>query len=120
MRRLAALALLVVVLVAAGCGGDETPSEDPGVFVSSLVRTLYRGQSGMAWEWLHPRHRATVSKGRYVTCERRAPLEGTVRRIQVVAVRDEPSIVPGEDEPEPSKAVTIRLTLKLPGIDAPG
>jgi hypothetical protein len=116
VRLILALALLAALLGAAGCGGDETPQEDPGVFVTSLVRTLYRGQSGDAWELLHPKHRATVPKERYVECEREVPLPGQVRRIEVVSVEDAPATVPGESEEIPSKAVKIRITLKLPGI----
>src|SRR5262245_58123031 len=113
-----ALAVVVVccVLAVAGCGGDDSPGEDPGAFVTSVVRTLYKGQSGDAWELLHPDHRAAVPKERYVECERKAPLEGQVRRIEVVSVEDAPATVPGESEEIPSKAVTIRITLKLPGI----
>jgi hypothetical protein len=116
VRLIPAIALVLVLVGAAGCGGDSAPGEDPGVFVTSVVRTLYRGQSGDAWELLHPEHRAAVSKERYVACERKAPLEGQVRRIEVVSVEDAPATVPGESEAVLSKAVTIRITLKLPGI----
>jgi hypothetical protein len=120
------VALLVVVAlgltaVAAGCGSDEpdTPRADPGVFVSTLLRTLFREESGTAWDSLHPLHREAVSRRRYVECERQAPLPGEVRRIEIVSVRDEPSVVPGRAEPEPSKAVTVRVTLKLPEFTTP-
>src|SRR4030095_5551957 len=94
------MAATVAALVAAGCGGgDGTPSQDPGVVVSTLVRTLYRGESGVAWEWLHPQHRETVTRERYVECERRAPLVGELRRIAVLAVQDAQWIGPGPDEP---------------------
>jgi hypothetical protein len=122
MHRLAALLVLAVALAAAGCGSDTpaTPNDDPGAFVSTLVRMLFRQESGGAWETLHPLHRSTVSRERYVECERRAPLQGEVRQIEVLSVRDEPATVPGQEEPQPSKAVTVRLTLKLPGLATPG
>jgi hypothetical protein len=122
MRRLPALAaLILVVLAAAGCGADEAapPRDDPGAFVRTLVRTLFREESAAAWASLHPLHRDAVSRERYVECERQAPLPGEVRRIEIVSVRDEPSVVPGRAEPEPSKAVTVRVTLKLPEFTAP-
>jgi hypothetical protein len=112
---------VVLVAAAAGCGGDgsATPKEDPGAFVSALLRTLFHEQSGVAWQSLHPLHRSVVPRQRYVRCERRAPLPGEVRRIDIVSVHEEPATVPGRSKPEPSTAVTVRVLLKLPEFATP-
>ena len=117
--RLVAVVAVLMTLGATGCGGDEQPREDPGAFVKTLVRTVYRHQAGAAWETLHPLHRETVTRARYVECERKAPLEGEVRSIAVVSVQDVQATVPGQDEQVPSKAVEVRYLLKLPGIAEP-
>jgi hypothetical protein len=117
------LALLAVAggLVCAGCGAgssaNDRPTADPGAFVRTLVRHLYRGETGAAWDDLHPFQQAKVSRERYIACERAAPLTGTVHRIDVVRVFAERATVPGKKGPEPSTAVTFRVLLSLPGID---
>jgi hypothetical protein len=57
-----------------------------------------------------------VTRERYVSCERKSPLEGDLKRFEVVRVRSEPSPIPGGEETAPSTAVTFRVTLKLPGL----
>ncbi len=116
MYRHAALVALAGTLAVAGCGGSDEPSDDPGAFATSLVRTVYRHEPGAAWQTLHPLHRKVVSRARYVQCERKAPLEGEVRSIAVVSVSDEQATVPGWTKLVQSKAVMVRYLLKLPGI----
>lgn len=110
------LALLAVLALAAGCGGGGKPAQDPGDFVRTLVRNLYHGRSGTAWETLHPLHKATVSRARYIECERLEPLEGDVRRFDVVRVADGPSTIPGSGDEVDGTAVTFRVLLALPGL----
>ena len=112
----APLAALAAALLVAGCGGAAKPAEDPGDFVRTLVRNLYQGRSGAAWESLHPLHKAKVSRARYIACERLEPLQGTVRRFDVVRVADQPSTVPGSSDEVDSTAVTFRVLLALPGL----
>jgi hypothetical protein len=116
VRRASLLLVAVLPLVAAGCGGDARPDQDPGEFVRALVSDLYQGKSGAAWENLHPLHKAKVSRARYVACERLEPLEGTVRRFDVVSVADGPSTIPGSGDEVDSTAVTFRVLLALPGL----
>lgn len=119
VRRLAVLAALAVALATAGCGGAETPAEDPGAFVRSVVAEIYAGDSAAAWEVLHPRHQAAVPRARYVECERQAPLREKLRHIEVVGISDSPSTVPGEDGAVDSKAVDLTLLVKLPQVEEP-
>jgi hypothetical protein len=115
MRRWS-VGLLAVALLAAGCGGGGKPAQDPGDFVRALVRNLYQGKSGVAWETLHPLHKAKVSRARYVACERLEPLPGRIRGFYVVRVKDAPSTVPGSGDEVDSTAVTFRVLLALPGL----
>jgi hypothetical protein len=105
------VAVLLAVLALAGCGGDDEPEEDPGAFATTLVERLDRGESGLAWDALHPRHQEAVTRARYVSCERRDPIDGEVTDISVEGVREEPWPVPGQDREDDSTAVTLRLTL---------
>jgi hypothetical protein len=115
--RLAAVALLAV-LALAGCGGSGTPDEDPGTFAVTLLRQLDRGESGSAWDELHPLHQEAVTRDRYVRCEQTDPISGDVTSIDVVRVTKEPATVPGKDGEESSTAVELRYRLKLPGSTA--
>jgi hypothetical protein len=116
MMRAALATLGVLLLTAAGCGGGGKPEQDPGDFVRTLVRDLYAGDSGDAWDHLHPLHKAAVSRARYVQCEQLEPLQGDMRRFEVVKVADEPSTIPGSADEVDGTAVTFRVTLALPGL----
>ena len=113
-----AAAVLLAVSALAGCGGSGTPDEDPGTFAVTLLRQLDRGQSGSAWDELHPLHQQAVARARYVRCERTDPISGDVTSIDVVGVKQEPALVPGRDGEETSTAVELRYRLKLPATAA--
>lgn len=115
MRRLAPL---LAVLVLAGCGGDDDPG-DPGVFVTSLIRDLGAGRAGEAWDALHPLHQERVSRARYVDCESNDRFGGTVTKVDVLEVKEEPATIPGQFGQKPSTAVTVGVTLDVPEEDAP-
>lgn len=110
-----AAALVLAVLALAGCGGSDAPGEDPGQFAVELLRQLDRGETGTAWEELHPLHQETVPRARYVRCERGDPIDGDVTSVDVLGVRDERARVPGRDADEASTAVELRYRLELPG-----
>ena len=114
--RAAALVIIVAAAVAAaGCGGSDSPDGDPGEFAATLLRQLDRGDAAKAWDELHPLHQETVSRSRYVSCERGDPIQGTVTKVDVVDVKNEPARVPGRGSDETSTAVELRYRLTLPG-----
>ena len=114
--RAAVVVLAVVVAgVAVGCGGSDAPDQDPGEFATTLLRQLDRGDAADAWDELHPLHQETVSRSRYVSCERGDPIQGTVTNVDVVDVKEEPARVPGRGADETSTAVELRYRLTLPG-----
>ena len=115
MRR---LALLFATLALAGCGGGDEP-EPPGVFVTTLIRDLGSGKTAKAWESLHPLHRKRVSQARYVECESRDGFGGTVTKVDVLDVKEEPASIPGEFGKQPSTAVTVGVTLAVAESKAP-
>lgn len=103
-------ALLIVALALAGCGGDGDPG-DPGEFVRTLIQDLGRGETGKAWQALHPLHRERVSRALYVRCEGDDAFGGTVTKVDVLEVKEEPASIPGQPGDRPSTAVTVGITL---------
>jgi hypothetical protein len=117
VRSMIRAVVLLAVLALAACGGDDAPDEDPAAFATTLVERLDRGQTGLAWDELHPRHQAAVPRAKYVSCERRDPIAGDVTRISVADVREEQWQVPGDEGDTDSTAVTLELTLAVPDAD---
>ena len=132
-------AFLLVVLalcLGVGCGGGDQkgapaggteatpsvasePSEDPGDFEKEIVTQSRFGQYGRVWQTLHPSHQAVASRAEFVACQSQTtPFEGKLE-IEVVETSDEPFRIPGQTSDVPSKAVTLRYTVKVPGVDEP-
>ena len=118
VRAVRRAALLIATLVLAGCGGDDEP-ENPGAFVTTLIRDLGSGRTAKAWDSLHPLHKERVAKARYVECERRDGFGGTVTAVNVLEVVEEPATIPGQFGKRPSTAVTVGVTLEVPESDEP-
>jgi hypothetical protein len=112
------LAPLLALLALAGCGGGDDPG-DPGAFVTTLIEDLGSGETGKAWDLLHPLHREKVPRARYIECESRDPFGGTVTKIDVLEVKKEPATIPGQFGQQPSTAVTVGVTLDVPQATAP-
>jgi hypothetical protein len=118
VRALRRAALLFATLALAGCGGDDEP-EPAGAFVTTLIRDLGSGKAATAWESLHPLHRKRVAQARYVQCESKDGFGGTVTKVDVLEVKQEPATIPGEFGQQPSTAVTVGVTLDVPESEAP-
>ena len=113
-------ALLLSLVVLAGCGGgDDEPEQTPEAFVTTLIRQLGSGQASSAWEELHPEHREQVPRQLYVRCEKGDGFGGEVTKIDVLEVKPEPATVPGTSGERPSTAVTVGITLKVPDVEEP-
>lgn len=104
------LALLLILLAFTGCGGDDDPG-DADAFVQALIRDLGSGRTGQAWDLLHPLHRERVPRALYVRCESKDGFGGTVTKIDVLEVKEEPATIPGQFGERPSTAVTVGITL---------
>lgn len=107
------VALFLALLALAGCGGDDDPG-DPGTFVTTLIRDLGSGETGKAWDLLHPLHRERVPRARYVDCESRDGFGSRVTKVDVLDVKEEPATIPGRFGQRPSTAVTVGITLDGP------
>jgi hypothetical protein len=109
--RACVLAVLVGV-VATGCGAASTtpPHEQPGVFVTRILREEINGQWGRQWGELHPAHRRLITRSQYVACSREmgTSIGQGKETFHVLDVRDEPIHV--QDVPQrTSKIVTVTL-----------
>ncbi|MES1246217.1 MAG: hypothetical protein ABUS54_00920 [Actinomycetota bacterium] len=108
---LVSAAVLLVAMLAAGCGGGTThasPGEDAGVFMTRILREELNGQWAKQWGELHPGHKALITRGEYVACSRSLGTNvGTGgETFKVLRVRDEKIHVPGVPQTT-SEVVTI-------------
>ena len=87
MKRLAFV--LVMVVVAAGCGGTNVPKDDPGVFASRVVGLIVHNKYSTVWGDLHPADQKVAPFGEYVGCETRNPVIAVPRTVKVLSVNDE-------------------------------
>ncbi len=105
MRR-ATVAIGVVALLAAGCGGSGSGSESPSSFVKRVTLEFSRGQSGRLWDELHPAEQALVTRSRFMACEQN---EGFgLKNVKVLETYRETITVAGKAMP--STAVSVRVT----------
>jgi hypothetical protein len=112
-----AAALVVVLLVAAGCGaGTAAPKESVGVFMTRILREEINGQWSKQWAELHPGHQKLITRAEYVACSKQMGTNVATGRetFHVLAIQDEPIQVQGVPQ-HTSKLVIIRF--KEPGID---
>lgn len=98
---------------------DSEPNQDPGDFLKEIINQRFLGQHGRVWETLHPLHQAVASRAEYSDCEGREPSEGGIEKLEVVDTYDEPLRIPGQTADVPSRAVTLRITVKVPALDDP-
>lgn len=126
-----AVALVALLLAAAGCGGASasTPKEGVGIFMTRILREELHGQWSKQWAELHPGHQKLITRAQYVACSRQMGTNvGTGKEIfHVVAVQDEAIDVQGVPQ-KTSKLVTISfmapginpLTYRLHAVDVSG
>lgn len=108
MRRWAALA--VVLVLAAGCGGEEDPAATgAGAAAVQKYDDLYSGNFGRAWDDLHPAHQGVVSRARFARCARETIAVGDLESIEVLDVFDDDIRVAGLQERR-AKAVRVRVS----------
>lgn len=119
VRTVRRAALLLALVALAGCGGEDEEPPDPGVFVTALIQDLGAGETGKAWELLHPLHRREIPRALYVRCEGRDGFGGEVTKVDVLEVKEEPATIPGRFGQRPSTAVTVGVTLDVPELEQP-
>jgi hypothetical protein len=112
------LAVLLIALVLAGCGGGDEPTGDigAGAFLQRITADHLNGDFSESWEDLHPAHQKLITQIQFVYCgERDPPLEEdtTVRVLSVKPVtKDLPDIPQHRAE-----AVRIQLRDKTGVVD---
>jgi hypothetical protein len=110
-RGLIGLAVAVVVLATAACGGSggtagSGGTESAKAFVQRITTEFSRGQTGRLWNELAPADQAIVSRARYTACQGN---EGFVlKQVKVLDSYSEAVDVDGASEH--SDAVTLQVT----------
>ena len=103
---------IIVAALATACGGSSGAKarEQPGDFVTRVLREEINGQWGRQWSELHPAHQLLITRAQYVECSGQmgTNIAKGKETFHVIDVRDEPIHV--QDVPEhTSKVVTITL-----------
>jgi hypothetical protein len=119
--------VVACAVLVTGCGGNASPegtaiaapAEGVGLFMTSLIREKATGQYQLAWKSLHPFHQRIAPRVEYVHCENQTAFPGTLLKVSVVHVKDEPVLIAGESHTVDSKAVTIRVSVRSPGLPRP-
>lgn len=114
------LALAVLVLAVAGCGGGGSPEQSAGEFVDGLFSRIFDGHHASVWEDLYPPHQEVATRARYVSCSEEEPAVEDPAVVEVLGVRDEMWQVAGEPDSQESKAVTFRITIAGSGATSTG
>ena len=92
-------AVLLIVLVLAGCGGNDKPTGDVGAgeFLQRITADHLRGDFSESWEDLHPAHQKLISQIQFVYCGEREPAleeDTTVRILSVKPVMEDLPRIP--------------------------
>jgi hypothetical protein len=92
-------AVLLIVLVLAGCGGNDEPTGDVGAgeFLQRITADHLRGDFSESWEDLHPAHQKLISQIQFVYCGEREPAleeDTTVRILSVKPVTEDLPRIP--------------------------
>lgn len=115
MRR--AVALVALLVVAAGCGstGASTPKEGVGIFMTRILREEINGQWSKQWAELHPGHQKLITRAQYVACSKQigTDIARGKEAFRVLRVQDEQIHVQGVPQTS-SKLVTISFS--EPGV----
>src|SRR5918999_2870804 len=106
-----ALLFAVLAALAGGCVLNENEDDhEAGVAIKRHVEQEFVGGYGTSWDSLHPRHQRLVTRTEYEECRQGIDIEGTLERVLIVDVEDEPLTVYGLRPQTPSKAVEVRVT----------
>src|SRR5215210_816665 len=88
---------LAVLALAAGCGGSGDAPADagaravgPDAMLKQVVADHFRGAYRLAYDSLHPRHQALVTRDDYAYCLEQVLVRLKVRSIRTVDMVDRP------------------------------
>ena len=88
-------------------------------FMVSLVRYKIEGPYARAWESLYPSHQLVANVDAYVACQASIPSAGRLLQVRATRVTNERIQIAGFVGTFASKAVTIRVTVRVPGLWSP-
>src|SRR6266511_972931 len=127
LAAIAAALSLSTVAIASGPAGSfadrpETaarPQTDAVTFLKRVMRQIVGNDYASAWLTLNPAQRQAIPQAEYVQCELLSPIPGQLDWIKATRVVSERIVVAGgSSSPVPSRAVTFRLKLSEPALQA--
>jgi len=82
-------------------------------FMVTLVRQKLTDQNVAAWQALHPAHQLVAPLDSFAACQSSIPSMGELVVVRAMRVESGPVWIAGESASVPSKAVTVRVAVRV-------
>ena len=109
----AVAAAAVLAMATASFAPAERPTpQDATTFLARTITRIAANRYASVWPSLNPAQKRAIPEARYVTCELRSPVRGTLTALTALSVRSERvRIAGGLRHDVPSVAVGFRIEL---------
>jgi len=82
-------------------------------FMVGIVRQKIGDQNELAWQQLYPLHQAVAPLGVFIACQSSIPFPGTLLQVRALRVITESTPVAGAATSLSSKAITLRVKVRV-------
>jgi len=120
LTTVAVLAMIAAGAVGAGTGHGPQPLQrwsksdrSAANFMVAIVRQKIGDQNELAWQQLYPLHQAVAPLGIFIACQSSIPFPGTLLQVRALRVVTENTPVAGVATSLSSKAITLRVKVRV-------